>query len=94
MKPHINRDKLEEYVLENPSFKLYEKDEFIELHFFPNAPEAQAHFPDGQPVEHIMYGEIIDDDIYFYKFETNSSLGKTETEILDDDPIMEWLKYI
>ncbi len=42
-----------------------------------------------------MYGRILNNKVYFYKFITVSSENKTEIEIEDgDDPVMEWLKYI
>ncbi len=94
MRPNIEKKKLENYVLENSSYKLYEKNGIMELHFVPNTPEAEAHFPDGESVEHVMYGDLKGDKIYFFKFVTITNFGKTETELLDDDPIMEWMKYI
>ncbi len=94
MKPSIEKKKLEDYVLENPSYKMYEKNGTVELHFVPNTPEAEAHFPDGEDVEHVMYGDLSGDKIYFSKFVTITNFGKTETDLLDDDPIMEWMKYI
>lgn len=94
MKPNIDKKELENYVLENSSYKMYEKNGIIELHFIPNTPEAENHFPDGEDVEHIMYGNLKNGRIYFFKFVTVTNLGKTETELLDDDPIMEWMKYI
>ncbi len=94
MKPNINFEKLKTYVLENSSYKLYTEETNFELHFIPNAPEAEAHFPDGESVEHVMYGYIDNDIAYFTKFVTTSAFGKTEINIIDDDPVMEWLKYI
>ncbi len=94
MNPSVELKKMEEYVMENSSFKLYTNGEKAELHFVPNTPEAEGHFPDGMPVEHIMYGDLNDGLIIFNKFITVSNFGQTETKILDDDPIMEWLKYI
>ncbi|KJE49913.1 MULTISPECIES: hypothetical protein [Acidiplasma] len=94
MQPQIEIEKLKNYVMENPSFRIYINGNSVELHFIPNTPEASMHFPDGVQVEHIMYGNIEDGNVVFYKFVTISSRGKTETEILDDDPVMEWMKYI
>jgi hypothetical protein len=41
-----------------------------------------------------MYGYISNGIAYFTKFVTTSALGQTEINIGDDDPVMEWLKYI
>ncbi|MCL4345233.1 MAG: hypothetical protein M1375_00730 [Candidatus Thermoplasmatota archaeon] len=95
-KPNIREDKLKEYLIQNRSYSLYENDDrSIELHFSPEMPEAIAHFPNGEPVEHIMYGFIDNGTIYFTKFKTVSSLGETETELEgEDDPVMLWLQFI
>ncbi len=94
MQPNIDIKKLKDYVMENSSYRIYISGDKFELHFTPNTPEAQAHFPDGESVEHVMYGEIVNNIAYFKKFVTTSSLGTTEIIIGDDDPVMEWLKYI
>ncbi|MGP6293532.1 hypothetical protein [Caldiplasma sukawensis] len=95
-KPSIEYKKLKEYVVHNRSYSLYETDdENIELHFFPEMPEAISHFPEGRPVEHIMTGIKQDGRIYFLKFRTISAFGETETELEGkDDPVMLWLEYI
>jgi hypothetical protein len=94
MKPHINLEKLKNYVMENSSYRIYTQGDNFELHFIPNTPEAEAHFPEGEGVEHVMYGYINDGIAYFTKFVTTSAFGRTEINIIDDDPVMEWLKYI
>ncbi len=94
MKPNITLEKLQNYVMENSSYRLYIHGSKFDLHFIPNTPEAEAHFPDGESVEHVMYGYIDNGIAYFTKFVTTSSLGQTEINIGDDDPVMEWLKYI
>jgi hypothetical protein len=94
MKPNINFEKLKNYVMENSSYRLYTEKNTFELHFIPNAPEAESHFPDGESVEHVMYGYIEGEAAYFTKFVTTSAFGNTEINIIDDDPVMEWLKYI
>jgi len=95
MKPSIEASKLEDYVKGNNSYYLYREDGKIELHFSPEFPEAVAHLPDGEPVEHIMYGYEKEGRIYFTAFKTKSSFGETTTELEgEDDPVMEWLKYI
>ncbi|WP_010917696.1 hypothetical protein [Thermoplasma volcanium] len=94
MKPHIEFSKLQRYVQANGSYSLVKRGDSIEVHFSPNFPEAIPHLPNNLPVEHIMYGDLVDGIVYFYKFETVSSFGTTENLLTDDDPIMEWLKYI
>ena len=94
MKPNINFETLKNYVMENSSYRLYSDGDKFDLHFVPNAPEAEAHFPEGESVEHVMYGYIEDGVAYFTKFLTISAFGKTEMDMIDDDPVMEWLKYI
>jgi|GEM_PF-1421261 hypothetical protein len=94
-KPSIDRKKLLSYVDVNRQFSLTINGSKVELHFFPNSPEAVQHFPDGSQVEHIMYGELIGEKIYFLQFVTRSSFGETRTELEGaDDPVMEWLKYV
>jgi hypothetical protein len=95
MWPSIDRKKLENYVKGNNSYNLFSEGDKIELHFSPEFPEAMAHLPDGEPVEHIMYGFDRDGRIYFTSFKTKSNFGETVTELEgEDDPVMEWLKYI
>jgi hypothetical protein len=95
-KPNIKEQKLKEYIIQNRAYALYENgDGSIELHFSPEMPEAVAHFPNGEPVEHIMFGFKEKGTIYFTKFKTVSSLGETETELEgEDDPVMLWLQFI
>ncbi|MCL5441122.1 MAG: hypothetical protein M1468_00465 [Candidatus Thermoplasmatota archaeon] len=95
MKPSIETAKLEDYVRGNNSYYLYREGGKIELHFSPEFPEAIAHLPEGEPVEHIMYGYEEGGRIYFTSFTTKSSFGETTTDLDgEDDPVMEWLKYI
>ncbi|MCL4335909.1 MAG: hypothetical protein M1393_04550 [Candidatus Thermoplasmatota archaeon] len=95
MGPSIEAKKLREYVGLNNSYWLYEHDNILELHFSPEFPEATSHLPEGKSVEHIMYGVEKDGKIYFNRFTTRSAFGETTSSLEDeDDPIMEWLKYI
>ena len=94
-KPSIEIEKLKAYVVKNSAFSIIEKNDLIELHFIPFLPEQVGHFPDGEQVEHVMHGRIINDRVYFYRFVTVSSENKTEIKLEDgNDPVMEWLKYI
>ncbi len=94
-KPSIGIGKLKAYVMKNSAFGIIEQNDLIELHFIPFLPEQVEHFPNGEQVEHIMHGKVINDKVYFYRFVTVSSENKTEIELEDeDDPVMEWLKYI
>lgn len=94
-KPSIELEVLKKYVEANRQFALDISGESVQLHFFPNTPEAIQHFPDGQGVEHIMFGTVENGRVYFTLFLTRSSLGETRTEIEGaDDPVMEWLKYV
>ena len=95
-KPWVEYEKLKEYILINRSYSLHENgDNTIELHFSPEMPEALAHLPDGQPVEHIMTGFREGDKIFFTTFRTISSLGETVTQLEgEDDPVMLWLKFM
>ncbi|MFG1519333.1 MAG: hypothetical protein AAE977_02475 [Thermoplasmataceae archaeon] len=94
-KPFISSAKLKQYVSENSSYSLYIKDDQVELRFTPNTPEAMAHFPEGEQVEHVMTGIERNGNIYFYKFITRSSFGETVTDLDgEDDPVMLWLQYI
>ncbi len=95
-KPNVEIEKLRQYIIQNRSYTLYEADDgSVELRFSPEMPEAQAHLPNGQPVEHIMEGFKEDGKFYFTKFKTISSIGETETELQDeDDPVMLWLQFI
>lgn len=95
MKPNIDEKKLLEYVDINRSFSIERNGDELILRFSPNSPEQMGHAPNGEPVEHLMYGKVKDGRVYFYLFVTNSSLGETRTELDgEDDPVMEWLKYI
>lgn len=95
MGPSIEAVKLRDYVGQNNSYWLEEHGEDVEVHFSPEFPEAMSHLPDGKSVEHIMYGKQLNGRIYFHLFKTISSLGETSSELEgEDDPIMEWLKYI
>ncbi|GGM71517.1 hypothetical protein GCM10007108_07020 [Thermogymnomonas acidicola] len=94
-KPSIELQKLRKYVMANSSYSLEEKGREIVLRFVPNSPEQMAHFPEGQPVEHLMFGYVEGGRVFFYRFTTISSFGETTTELDgEDDPVMEWLKYI
>ncbi len=94
-KPSIDRKKLVSYVDMNRQFSLSINGDKVELHFFPNSPEQVEHFPGGNQVEHVMYGELDGETIYFLEFVTRSSFGETRTKLEgQDDPVMEWLKYI
>ena len=95
MGPSIESDKLKQYVGQNNSYWLEQNGEDVEIHFSPEFPEASSHLPDGKSVEHIMYGKEQNGRIYFHLFKTISSFGETDSELQDEeDPIMEWLKYI
>lgn len=96
MGPSIEAQKLKDYIGESNSYWLEQDGSDVEIHFSPEFPEAMSHLPDGKSVEHIMFGKEEDDGrIYFYRFTTVSSFGETSSELEDeDDPIMEWLKYI
>ena len=95
MGPSIDARKLREYVSGNNSYWIEGEGEEFELHFSPEFPEAMGHLPEGKSVEHIMFGYERNGRIYFYRFTTRSAFGETNTELEgDDDPVMEWLKYI
>lgn len=95
MGPSVDAEKLKDFVLSNSSYTMEEKGEEVEIHFSPDFPEAQAHMPNNEPVEHVMYGNRENGKIYFYRFTTYSSFGETSMELEDeDDAVMEWLKYI
>lgn len=95
MGPSIEAAKLRNYIGENNSYWIEQVNDEVEVHFSPEFPEASSHLPDGKSVEHVMYGKELDGRIYFHLFKTISSFGETSSELLDeDDPIMEWLKYI
>ncbi len=95
MGPSIDARKLREYVSGNNSYWIEGEGEEFELHFSPEFPEAMGHLPEGKSVEHIMFGHERNGRIYFYRFTTRSAFGETNTELEDeDDPVMEWLKYI
>ena len=85
MKPSIETSKLEDYVRGNNSYYLYREGGKIELHFSPEFPEAIAHLPEGEPVEHIMYGYEEGGRIYFTSFTTKSSFGETTTDLDGED---------
>ncbi len=95
-KPWVEEEKLKDFIIQNRSYHLQEKEgDKIELVFYPELPEAQAHLPNGQPVEHIMKGIKEEGKIYFLSFKTISSFGETETELEgEDDPIRLWLQFI
>ncbi len=95
-KPWVEEAKLKDYIIQNRSYHLFEHDDnTIELIFYPEMPEAQAHLPNGQPVEHIMKGVKERGKIFFLSFKTVSSFGETETQLEgEDDPIMLWLQFI
>jgi hypothetical protein len=95
-KPWVEELKLKQYIIQNRSYYLDEYDDnTVELRFSPEMPEAQAHMPNGQPVEHIMKGIKEDGKIFFLSFKTVSSFGETETQLEgEDDPIMLWLQFI
>ncbi len=95
-KPNVDIELLKEYIIQNRSYTLYENDDgTVELRFSPDMPEAQAHLPNGQPVEHIMKGFEEDGKIFFNTFTTISSLGETTVELQgEDDPVMLWLQFI
>lgn len=95
VKPSIEFEKLKNYVESNTSYSLNKNGSEIELRFSPEFPEALGHLPNGEAVEHVMYGKVENERIYFYRFTTISSFGETSTELDgEDDPVMEWLKYI
>lgn len=92
--PSINAEKLYQYISGNNSYWLERDGDTVEVHFSPEFPEAMSHLPEGKSVEHIMYGKEKEGMIYFYRFTTLSSFGETSSDLVEDDPIMEWLKYI
>ncbi len=95
MGPSIEADKLKKHIGQNNSYWLEQDGDKIEVHFSPEFPEAMSHLPDGRSVEHIMYGVEKNGRIYFNRFKTISAFGETSSDLQDeDDPIMEWLKYI
>ncbi len=95
MGPSIDAKKLRDYVGGNNSYWIEGEGDNFELHFSPEFPEAMGHLPEGQSVEHIMYGRERNGVIYFYRFTTRSAFGETTTDLEgEDDPVMEWLKYI
>ncbi len=94
-KPHIETERLKRYVDLNRAYSLSISNHSVALRFSPDSPEAMMHFPNGEPVEHIMEGVEEDGKIFFTRFITRSSLGETVT-VLDgeDDPVMLWLQFI
>ncbi len=95
MGPSVDEKKLKDFIEANGSYTIDEKGDEVEVRFSPDFPEARAHMPDNEPVEHVMYGNKEDGRIYFYRFTTFSSFGETSMELEDeDDAVMEWLKYI
>ena len=68
-------------------------DSAVPVPFSIIAPACPILFPGGALIP-VMYGYIDNDIAYFTKFVTTSAFGKTEINIIDDDPVMEWLKYI
>ncbi len=95
MGPSVDENKLRDFIQANGSYTLDDKGNEVEVRFSPDFPEARAHMPNNEPVEHIMYGSKKNGKIYFYRFTTFSSFGETSMELEDeDDAVMEWLKYI
>lgn len=95
MGPSIESEKLKEYVDGNGAYSINKEGNEIEVRYTPDFPEALGHMPNGEAVEHIMSGKEENGRIYFYRFTTISSFGTTSSELQEeDDPIMEWLKYI
>lgn len=94
-KPNIETDKLMNYIDINRAYSIERSGDEVVVRFSPNAPEQLSHAPDGDPVEHLMYGKENNGRIYFYSFVTRSGLGETKTELDgEDDPVMLWLQYI
>lgn len=95
MGPSVDESKLRDFIQANGSYTFDDKGDEVEVRFSPDFPEARAHMPDNEPVEHVMYGNRENGRIYFYRFTTFSSFGETSMELEDeDDAVMEWLKYI
>lgn len=95
MGPSIESEKLMRYIEGNGAYSIQKQGNEIEVHYTPDFPEAMGHLPNGESVEHIMSGKEENGRIYFYRFTTISSFGTTSSELDgEDDPIMEWLKYI
>ncbi len=93
--PNIETDRLMKYIDINRAYTLEKSGDEIVLRFSPNSAEQLAHAPDGDPVEHLMYGKEEKGRIYFYTFVTRSSFGETKTDLEgEDDPVMLWLQYI
>lgn len=94
-KPNIETDKLLKYIDINRAYTLERDGKKIILRFSPNTPEQLSHAPEGDPVEHIMYGKEENGRIYFDSFVTRSDLGETKTDLDgEDDPVMLWLQFI
>ena len=93
--PSIKVSKLKELVSYNHSYAMKVTGSALELHFSPDFPEAIPHKPNGEEVVHMMYGNVIGEDVYFYRFVTRSSFGETSTELHGkDDPVMLWLNFL
>lgn len=93
--PSVQLSKLEELVNSNHSYTMSRNKNSIELHFTPDFPEAIPHKPNGEEVEHVMYGTLIAHEVFFFRFVTRSSFGETSTDLHGhDDPVMLWLSFL
>lgn len=94
-KPNIETDRLLNYIDVNRAYTFEKIGDEIVVRFSPNSSEQLSHAPNGEPVEHLMFGKENNGRIYFYRFVTHSDLGETITELDgEDDPVMLWLQYI
>ncbi len=93
--PSVRLSKLEELVNSNHSYTMRRDKDSLELHFTPDFPEAIPHKPNGEEVEHVMYGTLIGQEVFFFRFVTRSSFGETSTDLHGhDDPVMLWLSFL
>lgn len=93
--PSVKLEKLRDLTDSNYSYTMTVTGDKVELRFTPDFPEAIPHKPNGEEVEHIMYGNIYGDRVFFYRFTTRSSFGETVTDLHgEDDPVMLWLRFI
>ncbi len=93
--PSTGLAKLKELAGSNYSYTLIVNGNEVTLRFTPDFPEANSHKPNGEEVEHVMYGTLIDDRVFFSRFVTRSSFGETSTKLEGkDDPVMLWLNFI